>query len=66
MVIKIVKNERLQEVINKNGLKQNWIAEKTGIDAATFSKILNGIHNPSLEQVQKIAEVLGVDVNDIF
>ena len=66
MVIKIVKNERLQEVINKNGLKQNWIAEKTGIDAATFSKILNGIHNPTKAQMQNIADILNVNINDIF
>ena len=66
MIKPIEKNERLQAEIDRQGLKQNWIAEKTGIDTATFSKILNGIQNATQGQAQDIASILGVYTNDIF
>ena len=66
MIKPIEKNERLQDEIDRKGLKQNWIAERTGIDTATFSKILNGIHNVTPDQALAIANVIGVNVNDIF
>ena len=66
MIKQIEKNKKLQAEIDRQGLKQNWIAAKSGIDTATFSKILNGIHNVTQEQAEDIAHVLGVYVDDIF
>ena len=34
--------ERLDKFIKENGIKQSFIAERTGIDKSTISAILNG------------------------
>ena len=66
MIKQIKKNEKLQAEIDRQGRKQVWIAEKAGIDTATFSRILNGLYNVNFKQAQSIADVLGVDIDDIF
>jgi transcriptional regulator with XRE-family HTH domain len=62
----IKKNLLLQEAIDRRGLKQIWIAERAGVDASTFSKILNGIQNPTPEQIRAIADAMGMPVDDLF
>lgn len=41
------------------------LAEKTGLNYNTISQYENGIHNPRLENIQKIAAALGCEIKDI-
>lgn len=41
------------------GLKQTELAERLGVDSAVMSKIESGVQVPTVEQVDRIAEVLG-------
>ena len=47
-------------------LTQAKLAAKTGINRSVLSGIENGTHIPSIEQLQKLAEVLGFDISDLF
>ncbi|MCL6599215.1 MAG: helix-turn-helix transcriptional regulator [Alicyclobacillus macrosporangiidus] len=46
------------------GLKQEWLAEQTGLPSTTVSRIVNGAR-PTLRNAQKIARALGVSVDDL-
>lgn len=57
------------EIINEKkkllGLKNQVIADKTGITLSTMDKITSGINqNPKLETLQAIAKVVGCTLND--
>lgn len=43
---------------NKLGLTQQDIANKTGIDRADISKIENGVVNPTVKTLQKLAKAM--------
>lgn len=60
-----VKN-RLKEILDERGLKQNWVAEQVGITPTTFGNILHNRFNTSLEVALQLALVLNVKVEDIF
>lgn len=51
--------------MENEGRKQVWLAERTGIDAGTLSRYINGLHVPDDRQAA-IAEALGRDVADVF
>ena len=41
------------------------LAKKVGLNYTTISQYETGVHKPRLENIQKIAEVLGCEINDI-
>ena len=41
------------------------LAKKVGLNYNTISQYETGVHKPRLENIQKIAEVLGCEINDI-
>ncbi len=47
-------------------LKLKDISKASGIDMATLSRIENNKRAPSVKQLQKIAEVLAVDIDDLI
>lgn len=55
--------ERIKEARKKAGLKQSELAEKLGVAVITIGQYERGIRQPRLEQFQRIAVVLDVDVN---
>lgn len=55
----------LKRVLRDEGRKQSWLAEKVGIDQATLSRIVNGLHAEASVQA-KIAEALRRPVADLF
>ena len=57
---------KLGTYLNKIGLKQVWIAEKTGIHSTEISRIVSGRINPTEKEMAVIAEVLNVSVSEIF
>ena len=60
-----VKN-RLKEIIDERGLKQNWIAEQVGITKQTMSSLVKNRYTTSMDIAFKIAKVLNMELNDIF
>lgn len=60
-----VKN-RLKEILDERGIKQNWLAEKVGVTRGTIGNIVNNRYSPTIDLAFKIAEILDLNVNDIF
>lgn len=57
---------RLKELLAEKGYSSKYLAEKVEVTPATISNINNGNHFPKEELLIKIAEVLGVEVRDLF
>lgn len=51
----IIREARVQK-----GLTLKELAERTGVTESTFSRYESGKQNPPFEQMQKIAEALGL------
>ncbi|MBO4693978.1 MAG: nucleotide sugar dehydrogenase [Clostridia bacterium] len=60
----------LGEIVNthrkKMNLTQAELSKKTGINRSVLSNIERGAHTPSIEQIEKLSEVLGFEVSDLF
>lgn len=56
-------NERLNTYVNENGIKQAYIAKKTGLSTDTISKILNGNRRILANEFLQICSVLNIDPN---
>lgn len=55
---------KIREVAKSKGISMGEIAEKMGITQITLSQSLNG--NPTLSRLQEVADVIGVDVSELF
>ena len=55
------KLNRVKEVIDQRGVKQNWLASQVDITNNAMSAICSNKSQPRLETLFKIAEVLQVD-----
>jgi len=60
-----VKN-RLKEILDGRGIKQNWLADQIGISPKTLSNIIGNKYNTSLEVALKISKILDLDIHKIF
>jgi len=60
-----VKN-RLKEILDERGIKQNWLSEKAGITKQTMSNLINNRFNVSLESAIKIVKALDLKIEDVF
>lgn len=56
-------NERLSKYVSENGIKQIYIAQKTGLTADTVSKILKGNRRILADEFLIICTALGIDPN---
>lgn len=64
-VLKKEAYKELKSVIDKRGLKQNYVARKIGITPNYLGQILNGKRKLSADVAIKAAQVLGLPL-DIF
>ena len=55
---------KIKEVCKAKGLKLSDLADKLGINPASLSASING--NPTIAWLQKVADVLDVEVNDLI
>lgn len=55
---------KIKEVCKAKGLKLSDLADKLGINPVSLSASLNG--NPTIAWLQKVADVLDVEVNDLI
>ena len=60
-----VKN-RLKEILDERGIKQNWLAEQVGITKQTMSNLIKNRFTTSMDIAFKIAKVLNMEITDIF
>jgi len=57
---------QIKEVLEAKGIKQTWLAEKLGKSFNMVNGYVQNRHQPSLETLYKIAELLEVDVRDLL
>lgn len=55
---------KIKEISKQKGIPMSKIAEELGISPITLSQSLNG--NPTLSRLTEVANVLGVDVVELF
>lgn len=57
---------RIKELRKAKGLSQSQLSESIGIDPKHLSRIEVGNSYPSLDRLERMANVLGVDIKDFF
>lgn len=57
---------RLKEVLIEQGRSGKWLSIQLGKDPATVSQWCTNRVQPSLETLDKIAEILGIDRRDLI
>ncbi len=55
--------EKLKEKLKTANRSQNWLGDEAGYDKSTISKIMNDKQPPTLEQIHKIFEAMGLDAS---
>lgn len=53
--------EKIKKYMEENGIKQNYVSEKTGIPENTLSSTLNGKRKLSADEFFSIILALGID-----
>lgn len=56
---------KIREYRKAAKIKQEELAKRLGVNRATVSKYETGVISPTIEQAQKIAEILGVSLAEI-
>ena len=59
-------NVRLQNAIRDAGIMQVDLAERVGVTPQFLSQIIHGQKSPSAATIKRIADVLGVKMDDIY
>ena len=59
-------NERLRQIRKSKGITQTFIAKKMGKTFAWYNNIERGYTRLLAEDAKRIAEILGVDIREIF
>ena len=55
---------RIKELCKEKHITMADVAKKIGIHAVTLTQSLNG--NPTMSRLQEVADVLGVDISELF
>lgn len=56
--------EKVQELAKKNGFSIREVERKAGLENGTISKWIGNV-SPRFENALKVADVLGIDVNEL-
>ncbi len=57
---------RLKEVLDEKGIKQIWLAEKLGKSYNMVNGYAKNRRQPSLKLLNRIAEILNIDVKELI
>ena len=57
---------RIKEVLAEEGRSSKWLAAKLEKDVTTVSRWCNNHIQPSLETLDKIAKILGVQIRELL
>jgi XRE family transcriptional regulator, regulator of sulfur utilization len=58
--------QNLKKIRTQKGISQGDISRKLDMDRGYISRLENGMKNPTLSTIQKIADFLEVSVNDLM
>ena len=57
---------RIKKILKSKGIKVSTLAERAGVTQSSMSNIINGKVNTTLLTLGKIAEILGVEIWELF
>lgn len=57
---------RLKEVLKEKGITGKDLAERIGLTETSLSRIIKGDQQPRFDMLLQVAEILDVDVKDLF
>ena len=57
---------RIEEIRNAKGIRQEELAKKLGVSRQTISSLENGRYNPSIGLAHKVAVFFGLTIEDVF
>jgi transcriptional regulator with XRE-family HTH domain len=57
---------RIKEVLDEKGIKQIWLAEKLGKSYNMVNGYAQNRRQPTLEMLNKIADILDIDVKELI
>jgi len=57
---------RIKEVLEEKGIKQTWLAEQLGKSYNMVNGYVQNRHQPRLEVLYDIAEILDVEVKELL
>lgn len=57
---------RIKEVLESKGIKQTWLAEKLEKSYNMVNSYVQNRRQPSLEDLNRIADILDVDIRDLI
>ena len=59
-------SNNLKEIINKRGLKQNWVCKELNVHNTEYSQWIAERRRPRNDQIKKLARLLKVKVKDLY
>ena len=57
---------RIKVVLVENQKTSKWLAEQLGVSAVTVSKWCTNMHQPDLQTLAKIAEIIGCEKRELI
>jgi len=57
---------KIGEIIEKKGYRKKYVAEQIGVSANQLSNWITGKNYPTVDKAFRLAEVLGVSVEDLY
>ena len=57
---------RIEEIRNSKGIRQDELAKLAGVSRQTISSLENGRYNPSIMLAYKIARLFGMTIEEVF
>ena len=64
-IFKLIMN-RIKEVLTEQGRSQAWLADKLDMSYMTVTRYCNNKRQPTIDTLNKIAELLEVDNRDLL
>ena len=59
-------NNRMEEIRNQRGIRQEELAKRLGVSRQTISSLENGRYNPSILLAHKIARYFDLTIEEVF
>jgi transcriptional regulator with XRE-family HTH domain len=57
---------RIKDILKQKGIKQTWLADRLGKSYNMTNSYVQNRSQPSLEDLNRIADILDVDVKDLI
>ena len=57
---------RIEEIRNERGIRQEELARQMGVSRQTISSLENGRYNPSILLAYKLARFFGMTIEEVF